>query len=100
MSSVLVFALVFSARQTKHPVWLFANVLVFALSYVSTGRQLFSAADNLKLRAVNSKLFSLIISNKNINHCQLITSFDFFLKFSVCIFRYALAFVPVLLTLS
>lgn len=48
-SFVPLFVLVSSVRQTKHPARLFANVTVFALSYASIGRQLFSAADKLKL---------------------------------------------------
>lgn len=101
MSCALVFALVFSARQTKHLVWLFANVTVFALSYASTGRQLFSAADKLKLRTVSSKLFGKIIPNNTVNPCQLMTSLRYFVKFPGCFLtKYVLAVVPVLLTLS
>lgn len=58
---LLLFALVCSVRQTKRPAKLFANVIVFALSYASIGPQLFSAADKLKLGAVSCKLFSFIV---------------------------------------
>lgn len=42
---------------------LLVNVTAFALSYSSIGRQLFFAADKLKLGLVSSKLLSSIVRN-------------------------------------
>lgn len=76
-----LFVLVCCVRQTKRPAKLFANVTVFALSYASIGRQLFSAADKLKLGAVSCKLFSFIVL---LTFVRSSAKFRLLLKFSRC----------------
>lgn len=69
-SFIVVFALVCGVRQTKRPARLFANVTVFALSYASIGRQLFSSADKLRLRDSQLEVVRADCKQRSVNVCQ------------------------------